>query len=122
MPARMNRKTEQTALDACNALVGVCLALSPWVLGFTTEATASWNAWLVGAAIALVAIGALVSFAEWEEWANLALGIWAVISPWILGFTGIAAAFYPHVIAGVIVAVLAAIELWFLHRRPVSAV
>ncbi|CUA89574.1 SPW repeat [Chelatococcus sambhunathii] len=121
MPARMMRKTEHTALDVGNALVGVCLALSPWVLGFTMEAAASWNAWLVGAAIALIAIGALVSFAEWEEWANLALGIWALISPWVLGFTGIAAAFYPHVIAGVIVAVLAAIELWFIHRQPVGA-
>ncbi|MBB4019421.1 hypothetical protein GGR16_004472 [Chelatococcus caeni] len=121
MPARMMRKTEHTALDVGNALVGVCLALSPWVLGFTMEGAAAWNAWLVGAAIALIAIGALVSFAEWEEWANLALGIWAAISPWVLGFTGLAAAFYPHVIAGVIVAALAAIELWFIHRRPMPA-
>jgi hypothetical protein len=74
-----NRKTEETAIDVVNVVVGVCLALMPWLAGFTHDAPAATNAWLVGAAIALIAIGALVSFKEWEEWLNLALGVW--VSP-----------------------------------------
>lgn len=113
------RRTEDTALDVVNVVVGVCLALAPWVLGFVPAA--AWNAWLVGAAIALVALGALVAFREWEEWVNLVLGVWAIISPWVLGFvfSGTHAGAV-HVVAGVIVAALAAIELWFTHKRPLS--
>ena len=122
MLSNVTRKTQETALDVVNAVVGVCLALAPWVLGFTADATAAWNAWIVGAAIAFIAVGALVGFSEWEEWANLVLGVWAVIAPWALSFSGTAGAVTAHVIAGLIVAVLAAIELWFVHNQPVSRV
>src|SRR5262249_24295983 len=117
----MTRNREETTIDVINVIVGICLALAPFVLGFTAEAAAAWNAWIVGAAIALIAIGALVSFAEWEEWANLFLGVWAVIAPWALGFTAIGHATTVHVVAGLIVAVLAALDLWFVHHRPISA-
>jgi hypothetical protein len=120
MPNNIARKTEETALDIANIVVGVCLALTPWVFGFTGETAAAWNAWLVGAVIALIAIGALVAFAEWEEWANLVLGAWAIISPWVLGFAAVAGAVYAHVIAGLIVAVLAGLELWYARQRTVS--
>lgn len=115
------RKTEETALDIANIVVGIALVLSPWVLGFAAEAAAAWNAWIVGALIALVAIGALVSFAEWEEWVNLVLGVWALVSPWLLGFAAVTAAVWVHVVAGLIVAVLAGLELWFARKRPSTA-
>lgn len=121
MPNTMTRKSEQKALDVVNVIAGICLALSPWVLGFTGTAAAAWNAWIVGVVIALIAIGALVAFAEVEEWANLILGIWSVISPWVLGFTAVTAAMTAHIIIGLIVAVLAAIELWSVHNRSMTA-
>jgi hypothetical protein len=62
----MIRRGEETAIDIVNAVLGVCLALAPWALGFTGEVAAAWNAWIVGAAIALVAVGALVAFTQWE--------------------------------------------------------
>jgi hypothetical protein len=115
------RRTEGKALDIVNLIAVLCLLLSPWVLGFTATAHAAWNAWIVGAVMGLVALGALVAFSEWEEWVNLVLGLWAAISPWVLGFTALAAATTAHVILGLIVAVLAAIEIWLTHNRPVSA-
>lgn len=116
----ITRKTEDTAINIVNAVVGVCLALSPWLLGYADQAAAAWNAWIVGAAIALIAVGALIALAEWEEWLNLALGIWAVIAAWVLGFSAVTAATWAHVIAGLIVAGLAAVELWLIEKRPVS--
>ncbi|SDR34106.1 SPW repeat-containing protein [Rhizobiales bacterium GAS191] len=116
----MTRDTKESAIDVINAVLGVGLALSPWAFGFTHEAAAAWNAWLVGAVIALIAIGALVAFAEWEEWANLILGAWAIIAPFMLGFGGMVSAARTHIVVGLIVVVLAAVELWWVHHRPLS--
>jgi len=38
-----------------NLLLGAWLFISPWVLGFSSDATISWNAWIVGILIFLVA-------------------------------------------------------------------
>jgi SPW repeat-containing protein len=103
-----------------NFIAGLCLLFAPWVLGFTAETHAAWNAWIVGVVVALVALGALFAFSEWEEWVNLVLGLWAIISPWALGFTGVSAAAMTHIILGLIVAILAAVEIWFTHNRPLS--
>lgn len=115
------RKTDETALDIANIVVGVCLALTPWVLGYSAQTAAAWNAWVVGVVIALIAVGALVAFAQWEEWVNLILGVWTFIAPWVLGFTAITAAVWAHVVAGLIVAVLAGLELWFARTRHTSS-
>src|SRR4029450_9706655 len=96
------REVRETAIDLVNAVLGVCLALAPWALGFTGEVAPTWNALIVGAAIALVALGALFAFREWEEWVNLALGVWAILAPWLLGFTTVAAAMYAHGIIGLV--------------------
>lgn len=51
---------------------------------------------------------------------NVVLGIWAVVAPWALGFSAITAATWVHVIAGIVVAVLAAGNIWFNHNHPLS--
>ena len=112
------REAKETAIDLVN-VVGLCLVFAPWALGFTSEMAATRNAWIVGAAIALIALGALFAFREWEEWVNLALGVWAILAPWLLGFATVAAALYAHVIIGLIVGVLAALDLWMIRNRPV---
>ena len=64
-----------------------------------------------------ISIAALAAFAVWEEWLNLIVGIWVLVSPWVLGFAG-TTAMQVHVVIGVIVAVLAALEIWLLYQRP----
>lgn len=110
----------RTALDIVNIVAGLGLFLSPWYLGYTSQTYAAWNAWIVGAVVALVAIGALLAFSEYEEWANLVLGVWSIVAPWALGFSAVAAATWAHVIAGVVIAVLAVGNIWFVHNRPLS--
>jgi SPW repeat len=113
------REAKETAIDLVNVVLGLCLVFAPSALGFTSEIAATRNAWIVGAAIALIALGALFAFREWEEWVNLALGVWAILAPWLLGFATVAAALYAHVIIGLIVGVLAALDLWMIRNRPV---
>ncbi len=110
----------RSALDIANIVAGLGLLISPWLLGYGAETWAAWNGWIVGAAIALVAGAALYAFHEAEEWINVVLGIWAIVAPWILGFSAVTTAMWAHVIAGIVVAVLAAGGIWFSNHRPWS--
>ena len=111
---------DRNPADAVNILAGLGLALSPWFLEFTTVAAAAWNAWIVGAAIALIALAALVSYHRAEEWVNGLLGLWAVIAPWVLGFSELRSAMGAHVVLGLVVVIVAAALLWSDNHRPHS--
>ncbi|UCI10570.1 SPW repeat protein [Mesorhizobium sp. B1-1-8] len=110
----------RTAFDVVNIIAGLGLLLSPWYLGYAAEIYAAWNAWIVGAAVTLIGVAALFAYHQVEEWANVVLGLWAVIAPWALGFAVVATAMWAHVIAGVVVAALAAGAIWFTPNRPLS--
>ena len=111
----------RTALDVVNIVAGLGLALSPWYLGFTAESAATWDAAIVGLAVALIAAGTFFAFHQAEEIANFVLGLWAVIAPWALGYTAASAATLAHVVGGLVVAIVAAGSLWLSTRRPYSA-
>jgi VIT1/CCC1 family predicted Fe2+/Mn2+ transporter len=49
---------------------------------------------------------------------NLILGAWVLVSPFVLGFSSNTKAMWTHVLIGLAVAVLAAIELWTVTRQP----
>lgn len=112
----------RTAFDIINIVAGLGLLLSPWYLGYAAETYAVWNAWIVGAAVTLIAVSALYAFHQVEEWANLVLGLWAVVAPWALGFSAVASAMWAHVIAGLVVAILAGVSLWLANGRSYSTV
>ena len=78
--------------DWLNLLIGIWLFISPWVLGFVgSNAGADWNAWILGAAIVVFSAIAVSLPQAWEEVINILLGIWMVISSWVLGITSRAA-------------------------------
>jgi len=110
----------ESAFDVVNLVLGIGLMLTPWAFGFRAIEVASRNAWIAGGLIAAIALFALFAFAEWKEWVNLLLGLWVVISPWALGFdTSISAvATRTHGLLGLIVAVLAAVDIWMAHHVP----
>jgi hypothetical protein len=97
--------------DPLNLALGLWMIASPWTLKYQDVATATGNAVILGILIAAVALFALFRVMAWQEWANVALGIWLVISPWILGFNAVVPAMWNAVIIGVVAAVLA---LWAL--------
>ena len=103
-------------MDVANLILGAVLFVSPWVFSFDAG-TVSNNALVTGIVIAALAIAALAAFAVWEEWLNLVVGLWALVSPWVLGFQG-TTAMTVHVIIGAAVAILAAVELWMMSQIP----
>ena len=112
----MENWTNAKYCDVANLVLGAILLVSPWIFGFGTGA-ATQNAVIVGIVMAALAIAALAAFAVWEEWLNLVVGLWAVISPWVLGFQG-TTAMTVHVLIGIAVAVLAGIEIWMTTQNP----
>ncbi len=110
---------KEGTFDIVNLITAVALFFAPWMLGFAAEKPAAWTAWLSAAAIGVVALAAILAFAEWEEWVNLVLGVWTVVSPWVVGFAGVTTAMWTHVIIGLVVAALAATQLWVV-RHPSS--
>ena len=104
------------AQDWLNLVLAVALFVSPWVLGFASETIPAWNAWIVGILLAALAVAALSAFAEWEEWSSLVLGVWLIVSPWLLGFMANANAMGTHVVLGVLVVLASAWAVWdFRH-------
>lgn len=118
--------------DWVNVILAIWLFLSPWILQFMSRVSepagispysmsrASWNAWVLGVIIFLVAISALSRLQLWQEWVNLLLGIWVFISPWVLGFSRAMAPSWDHWVVGVLVFVFAVWDLQTIHRTPLG--
>jgi hypothetical protein len=70
--------------------------------------------WTGGALIAIISIATFVVYSSWEEWLNFLVGIWLIISPWILGFAHTRAMHYSISIGGT-VAFIAALEIWLIY-------
>src|SRR6266446_4920086 len=116
MEGVMQNWTNARFCDVANLILGAILFFSPWMFGFGAG-MASQNAYIAGIVIAVLAIAALAAFAVWEEWLNLIVGLWVLVSPWVLGFQG-TTAMTVHVIIGAAVAIIAAIEIWILSQNP----
>jgi SPW repeat len=113
----METWTNARLCDVANLILGAILFFSPWIFGFDAGKPSA-DAHIAGIIIVVLAIAALAAFAIWEEWLNLIVGLWTLVSPWVLGFQGNRQEMTVCVVIGVIVAVLAAIELWIMSQNP----
>jgi hypothetical protein len=113
--------TEQRWQDAVLVFIGGWVLLSPWiipyVLGSSVTGAAAWSHYITGLMIAATGIVAFGAYQIWEEWVNILLGLWLVISPWVLNFTHVTVFTWNAVAAGAIVLTLSA---WALLTAPES--
>jgi len=100
----------EAVLDVYNLLLALVLFASPWLFSLQ-NGPAKLDLWVSSGIIAAISFGAIAAYAGWEEWVNLVLGIWLVVSPWVVGFTHTRAMHFSIGI-GATVAFLAALELW----------
>lgn len=86
----MNNVNVRRWQDWVMLVFGAWLFFSPWwMTGYASAGSvAAWNSYIFGIATAIVAIIALAAPALWEEWLNLAIGIWLIISPFVLAYWG----------------------------------
>lgn len=100
--------------DSVNVLLGLWLVISPWILQFQDSRLALANAVIIGGVIAVMSLAAVVNFHNWEEWLDMVIGAWLVISPWVLGLTALTMATWNFVIIGALVIALSG---WSLYEH-----
>ena len=102
--------------DWCSWLLGIWLCISPWALQFGLDPTATQATVIPGFLIIAAEVVTLSVFRAWEEWINIILGAWLVISPWVLGIS-VPAARANLVVLGLLVMALAFYEFWEARSR-----
>lgn len=100
-------ETPATWTSILVAILGIWLIISPWVVGFAGQDAPFWNTLICGIAVLLVALGAVRSASASLSWLNVALGIWLLVSPWVVGFSDFESATANDVVLGVVVGILA---------------
>ena len=99
--------------DWITLIVGILLVIAPFVLTIpapegTSTLPMTSNFVLSGAAAVLLALAALLAFRQWEEWLDVALGLWLIASPWVLGFTYSQTAVWAAIVGGAVIAAMGA--------------
>jgi hypothetical protein len=87
-----------------NILLGIWAIISPFILGFHSS-SAVWSNVVAGIIVGILALLRWGMHRPGWSWLNLILGIWLVISPFVLFLS--AAAMWNNVILGIIVAAFA---------------
>jgi hypothetical protein len=89
---RQERERGMTAAtrwqDWASFALGLWLAVSPWVLGYSQLETATANAAFIGLALALGSHFEVSFDGTSMEWFNMAAGLWLVLAPFVLGYGG----------------------------------
>lgn len=98
--------------DWADLMLGMLILLSPWLLSFTEAQAPTVNAIVVGGLIIALSVLAIRHLAAWEEWVQIALGVWLILSPWLLDYSAANGARSSHVAFGLLITLLAASELW----------
>ncbi|NNN35978.1 SPW repeat protein [Streptomyces sp. S3(2020)] len=107
--ARMLGGRDVALVDGPVFLLGLYCAVSPWILHYTTsQPDLVPHNLIVGIAIGLLALG----FTRAPErmyglsWAFCAVGLWMIVSPWIVGDSPDAGVILNNVIIGALALVL----------------
>lgn len=101
------------------AIVGVWEVLAPFILGYAGVTAAVWDAVIIGVAVIVLAIWSALSnnlgMSRALNWITAIIGLWLIVAPFILGFTGVAVALWNAIIVGIVIAVL---ETWSALSLP----
>ncbi|MFD3839259.1 SPW repeat protein [Streptomyces sp. NPDC058642] len=107
--ARMLGGRDVALVDGPVFLLGLYCAVSPWILHYTTSQPALVpHNLIVGIAIGLLALG----FTQTPErmyglsWAFCAIGLWMIVSAWIVGDSPDAGVILNNVIIGALAVIL----------------
>jgi hypothetical protein len=108
------------AVEGLSFLTGLYLAISPWVVGFDRFTTLTANNLIVGAALAMLALGFVFPYgsARRMAWAVPVIGVWTIIAPWVVnGNVATTATIWSNVVTGVVAVLLGLAAMALGMRR-----
>ncbi len=100
----------QKTLNWLIALAGLWMIIASFVLGYGTTTPPFWDALIVG--IVLIILGAWAALTtemrtdRTLDWINALVGLWLLISPFVMSSTNLTAPLYNDIIIGIIVIIL----------------
>lgn len=112
--------THRSWEDWFGMLLGVLIVLSPWLtrepnLGFgqlSEPGFAILCTVIAGVLVFGLAQMEYIVLQRWEEGCEMALGLWLIVSPYLLGYSGDGMLRFWHTELGGVVLLLAALKLW----------
>jgi SPW repeat len=105
-------------------LAGLYVAASPWIVGFSATGSLATSDLIVGIAVAFLAYGFATTLdrAHGMTWTVPVLGVWVIVSPWILpGFAATAGMMWSNVVAGAFLTFLGLNATYFGMRTRATA-
>ena len=118
--ARYERVAESMSAHVTFGLVlltGLYVAASPWIVGFSGTGSLATSDLIVGIAVAFLAYGFATALdrAHGMTWTLPVLGVWVIVSPWIL-VTPTGGMIWSNVVAGAVLAFLGLNATYFGMR------
>ncbi len=103
-------------LSGINAVLGVWLIIAPFVITYPNT-VAMWNSIIVGAVVLILAWIRLANpvRAPGLSWINAILGLWLIVAPFVLGFSGTASTRWNDIVIGVAIIVF---SVWRALTNP----
>jgi hypothetical protein len=99
-------------------LLGILMAIAPWVFGFSDNTSALWTSVALGAVLFL--LSAVEAYQKgrvmWEYWTAGLVGLLAIIAPFVLGFSTLTAALWSMIVLGGLALIVSGYEV-FAHRQ-----
>lgn len=96
-------ETKQRWQDWVNLILGIWLFVSPFFGIGVVSSIAAWNGYLFGVVIAGLSIWALIKPQAWEEWINLGVGVWLLVSLVFPGYIVANSVMWNQIVVGLIV-------------------
>ena len=100
-------------------LTGLYVAASPWIVGFSATRSLATSDLIVGIAVAFLTYGFATTLdrAHGMTWTLPVLGVWVIVSPWILpGVALTAGMIWSNVVAGALLTFLGLNAAYFGMR------
>ncbi len=115
----------QKTLSWLIALAGVWMIIASFVLGYGVATAPFWDALIVG--IIFIVLGAWAAMTtqvgtdKTLDWVNAIVGLWLLISPFVMSYTNLTAPLYNDIIIGIIVIILGVWAALTMQRQhPVT--
>lgn len=109
-------RSASKAATIINIILGIWVLISPWVLVFSFPAQL-WNNVAVGGLI--IILSGIQASAPWKNheiaWINFLLGLWLIISGFVLGPPAQPTFFWNQVILGIVAAI---VSIWSTAGIP----